>query len=250
MSRVGTKPEAPVDDFSRIPLPIATHPLDETLVEPEGLEPVNDLHHANFEKRRLIKSLGGLALRNSRVQCVPRSVHKQFHRLYREPDTAHDPDEQAEAVIFAAAGYVPEEGVSFDDKGKVRRTRLSREERLGYIASNEIRVQCLEDVKNFLFRHVVRRGLTTDERRANNVLLNQPDLEHKKSIGRELALRASRIALTPLSEKFATAWDDGLLPLSSSRDVGEFVCDLLVARPRGNVSGRAIRRLQSALAAA
>ena len=250
MGRVSSKPEAPVDDFSGIPLPIATHPLEETPAQAQGPEPINDLHHANFEKRRLVKSLGGMALRGSRVQYVPRGVHKQFHRFYREPDNGHDPDELAETVIFAAAGYVPDEGVGFDPKGKPHRVPLSRAERLGYIASNEIRVQCPDALKNFLFRHVVRRGLTPTERRTHNILLNQPDLENRKNIGRELALAASRLALKPMGKKFAAAWDEGLLPLAHTRDVGEFVCDMLVARPRGDVSRRAIRRLQSALVAA
>lgn len=102
----------PMDELSGLPLPIA--PGEEYL--PADDPSVADWHHEYHPASHPdLKTVGGMALRNSRLQLVDLNYHnhspKSYHRFYEGPEIPTDPHEQFRLCVLACAGYVPEQGI-------------------------------------------------------------------------------------------------------------------------------------------
>lgn len=103
----------PVDQFSGIPLPILPTKNELPFHNPD----VADWHHPFHPKEHpLLKTAGGLALRNCRVQLVHRNFHNEsplrYHRFFEGPAIPESEDDQFRTVVLAAAGYIPERAIS------------------------------------------------------------------------------------------------------------------------------------------
>lgn len=103
----------PVDEFSGIPLPILPTKNPLPLNRPE----IADWHHPFHPKEHpLLKTPGGLALRNCRVQLVHRNFHNEsatrYHRFFEGPPIPEAEEEQFRIVILASAGYIPQQAIN------------------------------------------------------------------------------------------------------------------------------------------
>jgi hypothetical protein len=115
----------PVDAFSGIPLPIL--PTKNEL--PFNNSEVADWHHPFHPKEHpLLKTTGGLALRNCRVQLVHRNFHNEspmrYHRFFEGPIIPESEDEQFRTVVLASAGYIPTHAIS-TRSGEPQKVELS-----------------------------------------------------------------------------------------------------------------------------
>jgi hypothetical protein len=103
----------PIDEFSGIPLPILPTKNDLPLHDPD----IADWHHPFHPKEHpLLKTAGGLALRNCRVQLVHRNFHNEsplrYHKFFEGPVIPESEDEQFRTVVLAAAGYIPRRAIN------------------------------------------------------------------------------------------------------------------------------------------
>lgn len=102
----------PTDNLSGLPLPVAPRIERIPLRRPD----IADWHH-HFHPREdpRLKTVGGLALRNVRMQLVPREFHnegpQQYHRFFDGPPIPEDEATQFGMCILACAGYIPDEGI-------------------------------------------------------------------------------------------------------------------------------------------
>lgn len=102
--------ETPTDEFSGLPLPLM--PTDELLPNDNGS--VANWHHQFHPSTSpvLTDSIGGRALRCSRIQLVPVEHHNftetAYHRFYAGPPIPEDPAEQFGIAVLSCAGYMPE----------------------------------------------------------------------------------------------------------------------------------------------
>ncbi|MDB5184343.1 MAG: hypothetical protein JWN38_151 [Candidatus Saccharibacteria bacterium] len=107
---------APQDELSGLPLPLLIH---ERL--PDDDPRYANMHHAHHPSTAPeLQSLGGKALRNSRVQLVRASEHNigdkskgklTYHDFYKASQLTDDEDEQYIRCLFACAGYIPERAI-------------------------------------------------------------------------------------------------------------------------------------------
>lgn len=144
----------PVDEFSGLPLPIlpTKNPL------PLGRPEIADWHHPFHPKEHpLLKTTGGLALRNCRVQLVHRNFHNEsstrYHRFFEGPPIPDSQDEQFRIVVLASAGYVP---------GQAINTR-----------SGEPQVVDLNAVQARQLRQTMRKAIPQDESQHDLSIRNQ-----------------------------------------------------------------------------
>lgn len=250
MAAAAPKLELPLDPVSGLPLPLLAPPVAMAGRPSQGEVPANNDHHHFFPRVRFTRTAGGLALRNARVQYVEAGDHRRLHERFGPPPMPQSDQEIAEMLAFAAAGYVPETGFAFNEQGEPVFMGLTDEDRREFVLSEAIRAEADDAAQSFLFEHVMRQGLTERERQHHSRWLANPDEPYKGARGRELVLHASRVAMASISERFAEAWDRNLLPLATSRDVGEFVCNLALGKPAGPVNRKRVQRMLALFATA
>lgn len=108
-SFIDTTGKAPVDEQTGMPLPIAPN-VDLTSLSPSD---INEHHHFFPRLSPVLRdSLGGRALRVSRIQRVATFQHnfgdRQYHSFFNKgPDIPTDPETQLGMCVLACAGYLP-----------------------------------------------------------------------------------------------------------------------------------------------
>lgn len=100
---------APVDERTGMPLPIA--PRSDLNSVPAGL--VNDHHAYHPRLSPALRTRGGIAIRNSRIQRVHRTQHnhgpRSFHAIFQEgPIVPCEESEQIGLCGLGVAGYIPD----------------------------------------------------------------------------------------------------------------------------------------------
>lgn len=119
----------PIDELTSLPLPI-TPPRKKV---PNHNPNVADWHH-QFHPRDdpRLKTVGGLALRNSRLQLVFKTFHNEgphrYHRFFNGPPIPEDEATQFGMCVLSCAGYIPEDGINLRGDEPVIR-RLTDEQR-------------------------------------------------------------------------------------------------------------------------
>ncbi len=240
----GLRPKAPIDEWSHLPLPLVGSADCILCPDDEEHELGADWHHGNFPKKRLRETLGGMALRCCGMVHVPADVHMLFHREHIGAGGPQTFEEQLVAVTLAAAGYVPGEAVTYDSDGEVRRITLTPEQRIALVESGTARVPHAEALRPF-FNAAISGSLSHSQQRAYMREIAAYGGDNESCMA--TILDASRTAFAGVQEKFGIAYNQGLLPRATHRDVGEFVCNLLVVRPEdGAVMPNAITLLHAA----
>jgi hypothetical protein len=113
----------PVDELTGLPLPIL--PTGENLPHNKG-HVANWHHHFHpASSPELTATIGGRALRQSRVQLVPVRHHNfsntAYHRFFSGPPIPGEEEEQFGMCVLAAAGYLPREAIDMNNGNPVVR---------------------------------------------------------------------------------------------------------------------------------
>lgn len=120
----------PVDEVSGIPLPI----LPQELLPSDNPAKANWHHPWHASSAPELQTLGGKALRHSRVQLVRTTDHNEgdrtrgkltYHDFYIGPKLPSDEPTQFNACVLACAGYIPERAIDLrgDEPAEVIMTR-------------------------------------------------------------------------------------------------------------------------------
>src|SRR5437868_1010472 len=93
-----------LDTATGLPLPIA--PVEfARLPGPGGHS--NWHHHYHPAKSPILQTPAGVAVRNCRIQFVPRDVHQRYHDLFAGPPLPGSNEEAFRTTVLAVAGVVP-----------------------------------------------------------------------------------------------------------------------------------------------
>jgi hypothetical protein len=100
----------PVDELSGIPLSVAP-PLERL---PRHNPDITNWHHLYHPRSAPeLQTLGGMALRNSRIQLLPVRDHNTgrgtYHTYYKGPVLTDNEEEQFRLCVLACSGYLSEE---------------------------------------------------------------------------------------------------------------------------------------------
>lgn len=260
---VATKQYAPYDELTTL-----AHPVISDITSPaENYAPKDALvddHHTNYPRPTVLHlpedyGLEGIefvpnevdtALRHARVESTRRRDHWAHHRAYREARLPVELEDKIAELVYASAGSVADTGTTYDNKGRPDSQHLSLEERHNLVTSGAIRVECPDIVGRCLLHFVLARGLSDEERRQMDQMLNEPNNETKRQDAHDFLYTAGTRALAYMSGSFAEAWRNRTLPLAISGDIGEFVCGLLIVRSDGSISRNRVKQLRKGLGAA
>ncbi|GAC1390632.1 MAG: hypothetical protein NVSMB46_00770 [Candidatus Saccharimonadales bacterium] len=102
----------PVDHIAGLPLPIIPYQYNLPLNNPEIADP----HHAFHPERAAeLKTVAGLALRNSRLQITAIHHHnfgeRAYHRFFKGPILPTNEQEIFARCVLACAGIIPHTGI-------------------------------------------------------------------------------------------------------------------------------------------
>lgn len=124
---------SPVDELTGMPLAVAP-PLENL---PRGDSSIANWHHLYHPSTAPeLQTLGGAALRNSRVELLPLKWHntgrQNYHSYYKGPPlpAADDKETQFRLCVLACAGYLPEKVIALNSGEPVE--RLMNEDELYY----------------------------------------------------------------------------------------------------------------------
>ncbi|GAC1387837.1 MAG: hypothetical protein NVS1B7_2430 [Candidatus Saccharimonadales bacterium] len=144
----------PVDSVG-MPLPIA--PLSEVL--PVGQpEQANWHHHFHPSTDERLATIGGAALRNSRLQLVDAWQHNRgrnnYHTYFGGPEIPTSESEQFKLCVLACAGYLPAQGIDLS-RGEPRIINLTLWQQRHFMMAAQPAPLRLEEV----VKRQSRRGL-------------------------------------------------------------------------------------------
>ena len=210
----------PVDYLTGIPLP-----LIQTVEVATERFPA-DLHHP-FHPRRdpaLTESIAGQALRNCRVQLVPYELHHhQYHETYEGPELPKTDSEKFRIVVLAAAGYIPEEAITFARRHTPRRVLLSAEQRLALGCNRQLRVGMKGKVQEFLLAYTLSQDLSNVNESTIDEFLNTADAARRQELGNTFLGLATYQATQPIKEMYHEAYKRELIPPENTRRASRFV---------------------------
>lgn len=211
--------ETPVDEFTGLPLPII--PSDRSGER-------NWHHHFHPEKHPVLHTLGGIALRNCRLQLVDESSHNigsgSYHHYYAGPPIPEDEDEQFKLCLLACAGYIPAEGIDFSSGKPVVRPLESEERAMlrtvegpqgapyEYYRFKTIKYRP-EEVRPFFIEYLLKQNLVQDKKDESDIdeFLNAEDEKIKIQLGHALLSKATKVAAAGVKDSYREARKNGNL---------------------------------------
>lgn len=195
----------PTDELTGLPLPIA--PVNNP-VSPDWH------HHWHPRDSAVLKSGGGLALRQSRLQRMDyRTHHLGYHRTYEGPPLPLTPQEQFGAVIMSVAGYMPPEAIDFSAK-EPRIVTLSEDQRRHLQESSQLRFTGHWVIKHFIKDYILSQPI--DSLNINNVTLDEflhtNNPERRRELGHNLLSLFTDKATEPIDDLYYQARKRDMLP--------------------------------------
>lgn len=228
----------PADQLTGIPLP---------LINPDDMTSrfLPDLHHP-FHPRKsdTLQDIGGQALRNCRVQRIHYETHHyDYHGAYYGPQLPTDEDGKFRLVVMAAAGYIPELAISFQNRKPVigpltdiNRSRLQD--------SKQMRVQDHKGVQRFLLEYTLAQDLSGVNESTIDEFLNTTNGARKLELGNVLLGEAAYQATEPIRDIYKVARRAELIPANKARVASRFVLlSLTTRRNRENIHKKLQARL-------
>ncbi len=220
-------PYSPVDELTGVPLIL--HPLgnshDRYIYRP-------DKHHPWHPKNDpLVKTgtLGGEALRSSRVQITSFDIHHlDYHRRLYGPILPTDDEGRFKLIVLTAAGYIPEHALVFGKRSSDTCTKkLSSEDRLKLWDEDSIRVDSPDVVSKFLKEYSFNQGFSDVKESTVDEFLNTKEYDKKMELGNLLIANSVQKATLPLRLIFKQAYKSELIPPSTTKHVTRFVLSSL-----------------------
>ena len=188
---------------------------------------------SSYDPQHPTRTLGGWALRNSRLQEVDRNYHNfglnAYHEYYLGPEIPEDEDEQFQLVVLACAGLIPREGLDMTgDEPKTvilttaQRMVLSRPGKDKYGYQNMRFVH--DPVQRFLSDYVLRRQLAHISQLMIEEFLD-PRISEKRrrQLGHQLLSKQVEVATEAVRPLYEEAQADQILDPRVPHDPQEFV---------------------------
>lgn len=210
----------PTDKLSGLPLPI----VPDKQWYPYGRPDIADWHHSWHPRLAPeLRSVGGLALRNCRLQLTARKFHNEgehsYHKYYRGPELPDEEDEQFRLVVLSVAGYMPTRGI--DLSGEAPREIDLTPRQLSILRKQDSDKEFAyrsfrygyEPVRDFLSSYCIQNSIG-DSRRTQLLVdefLNTTDNDKRIYLGNLLLAKKSEIASEPIRELYVAAKNKGLL---------------------------------------
>jgi hypothetical protein len=229
----------PTDIMTGIPLPIFPNSeLPPVLGRCEkNLDRIGDFHHSFHPRQELLHAgLGEKALRFCRVQWAMYDDHHNtigYHKNLVGPDLPKTEKDKFKTVVFASAGYIPENALVFDKAGEVSIRHLGYYQRSMLQDTGAIRVDDPLIVKDYLLAYTGRNGSAAMDPSMLDEFLHSSDIEIRKKIGQRLLMLASEVTTDSFSSDYSQAKKAHLLPPNRSRAPSTYLTHLLTYRSRG-----------------
>ncbi|HET8708765.1 MAG TPA: hypothetical protein VFL85_00635 [Candidatus Saccharimonadales bacterium] len=211
------------DELTGLPLSIA--PVEGVQISTRS-DKSNWHHHFHPSTSPvLVNTIGGRALRNSRVQRVDRNFHNYsptaYHCFFKGPDIPEEEDEQFRMVVLACAGYIPEDGVDLSS-GEPRRVRLSElqlqqlrqpgtgDEKQATYGYRDLRYS-YDSVREFFSHYALTRRLDHMDPSKIDEFLHTKDEQQKRYLGHLLLAKKVEVAAEPMREAYKQIRAAGML---------------------------------------
>lgn len=209
----------PVDQLTGLPLPLA--PPAELLSESFAIE-TNWHHHAHPRRSPLLQGVGGLAIRNARLQLADVRTHNAYHAAFDGPPLPATGEERFRFAVMACAGYVPDTALDFSGDSPqivpidhIQRNRLWQ--------SGELKTASMDSVRKFMKEHVLKQDLWHLREYVIDEFLYTKDAERRYFLGNLLLAKAIEQASEPINPAYRIARDEGLIHPALPRKMPTFV---------------------------
>lgn len=241
-------PFTPVDELNGVPLPLhpESKPLDSHRFSADEHHP----WHPRKDPNILVHSLGGRALRNSRIQVANYDLHHiHYHGRFHGPKLPQTESDLFRLVVLTAAGYIPERAMVFNGTKDPVIKPLSAELRTKLWRGRHIRVGKPAEVQRYLRDYTYRQDLSDINDSTIDEFLSTKSPEKRWELGNQLIGRAVYQATLPLKDAYREAHKTELIPPERARVVSRFVLSSLgMRRNRGLIFDELSNRLASSAA--
>lgn len=219
-------PFSPVDEATGVPL----------ILHPEGYSRdsrrfADDKHHPWHPKNHpLVKSgtLGGEALRASRIQTIKYDMHHyDYHHNFYGPELPTNNAARFKLIVLTAAGYIPENALSFDRRSTPSTKVINSEDRIKLWKGNRIRVDKPGIIRDFLKEYSLNQDLSNIRESTIDEFLFTKDPFKRLELGNALLAESVLKATEPIKQLYKNAYESELLPPRRTKKVTKFVFDSL-----------------------
>jgi len=206
----------PVDELSGLPLPIAP---TEYILPQESPNFADWHHHFHPASHEDMKSIGGIAIRNCRVQLVARRDHNEgpssYHRFYSGPPIPEEENDQFSLTVLACAGYIPSQAIDLRS-GEPKVVDLShtqqkilrqRQDVFGY---RNLRY-AYDPIRSFYTEYSMSRDISCLNEIEIEEFLTTKDELRQKFLGHFLLAQVVKIASEDVHAKYIAVRRAGLL---------------------------------------
>ena len=219
-------PYSPVDEITGVPLVL--HPLGNRR---DRHKYSDDKHHPWHPKNDpLVKTgtLGGEALRSSRVQVASYDMHHlDYHRRFYGPELPSEDTERFKLIVLTAAGYIPDQAIIFGRSDNTYTKKLSSKDRIKLWDTGRVRVDSPEVVRKFLKEYSFNQDFSDIKESTIDEFLNTNNSTKKWELGNLLIANSVYKATVPLRGIFEQAYKSELIPTNRTKRVTKFVLSAL-----------------------
>lgn len=208
----------PLDERTDFPLPLV----------PSGNETGHrgfDRHHPFHPNRHPdLMDVGGRALRECRVQRTPYDLHHNlYHEAFIGPQLPEEETGKFRLVVLAAAGYVPDRGISFEADGSPKVIPISQEFRDNLWSSKSVKVNNQKKVRDFLKQYVIEQDISHVKETLVEEFLLTGDQLRRRELGNTLLSLAVDKATASIWDTYREARTAQLLPPGRAKIASRFV---------------------------
>ncbi len=211
--------QTPTDVLSGLPLPIVP---DENVRLPIDNPFVADLHHGFHPASHPdLQSLGGKALRHSRLQLVDKNYHnhteRSYHRFFEGPPIPVNPDEQFKICVLAAAGFVPDQGIDLSSgdpeiveltpSQKIQLVEVDPDDQYG---RRELKYR-YTPIHDFFVDYALGRDITHVKEKIIDEFVHTEHEDRAKYLGHFLIAQTAVVASDTVAEQYREVYDAGML---------------------------------------
>ena len=217
----------PTDQLTGMPLPILNPAMTRGYTGPVFK---SDWHHSFHPSTSAVLkgTPGGIALRNCRAQRVHYGVHHyDYHRLFRGPDIPEEEDEQFRLVVLAAAGYVPDEALTFDKHGDPMIVHMKTAQRERLWSDQQMKLWTPRKVRDFIQDYILGQDFSPVKQLTIEEFLTTPDEQKRWELGCTLLGYASLKATDSIKDTYKEARVSTYLPPTRAQTAARFVLGTL-----------------------
>lgn len=201
-------------------------------------------HHFHPEKKLTNDNLSSLALRYSRGQDVPRSLHDRYHDIFDGPPIPKSESDRFTLTILACAGVIPRVAIDLSEPRTHQVLELSDKEHQ-ILADNQVthietatRPDNRQKIRNTIGRFIACYALDQDissiisDRVVDEFVHHSTDILRKKELGNFILREAVGHALDPVVSVHNIAKQEGLTPSHTHRQKSKTIASTFFTRNR------------------